>query len=134
MIYKVDCPTPANTPKLTPSLFRVRVTLGVTEQVWVGFPPGCKGLCHLQVWHWGWPVWPWSPGDSFHWDGYMFTFHDSYELKTEPLELVIKTWNLDDTYAHTPTFAVHIESVARVPWSYGQVAYEGALEDLGGGY
>ena len=108
MIYKIDLPTPANTLKAKPKVYRVRVYPGVTKRIWIGFPRGCYGLCHVQVWHWGWQVWPWSPDDSFHWDDYMFTFEDRYRLTAEPLEFVVRTWNLDDSYAHTPTFAVTV--------------------------
>lgn len=109
MLYKVECPTPANTPKSAPVVTRCRVYPGMVTRVWVGFPLGCYGLCHLQVWHWAWPVWPWSPADSFHWNDYMFTFADRYPLTTAPYEFVVKTWNLDDFYPHTPTFMVMVE-------------------------
>lgn len=128
MIYKIDCPTPANTPKNAPQVFRVKVYPGVTKQTWIGFPPGPKGLCHLQVYHWGWQVWPWSPADSFHWDDYVFTFHDSYKLTTEPLEFVVKTWSFDDTYLHTPFFAVHVEPDTSMR---GVVDLDQVLADLG---
>jgi len=109
MLYKIDCPTPANTPASHPVINRVRVYPGIVTRVWVGFPRGCYGLAHLQVWHWGWQVWPWSPQQSFHWNDYMFDFSDRYPLTTEPLEFVVQTWNLDDFYAHTPTFAVLVD-------------------------
>lgn len=64
----------------------------------------------------------------------MFTFHDSYRLTAEPLEFVVKTWNLDDAYAHTPTFAVHVHpDMAPGP----VVDLDQVLADLGvesGGY
>ena len=109
MLYKVECPTPALTPKSSPVVTRCTVYPGMVTRVWVGFPKGCYGLCHVQVWHWGWPVWPWSPADSFHWDGFMFTFADRYPLTAEPYEFVVKTWNRDDFYPHTPTFMVLVE-------------------------
>ncbi len=109
MLYKVECPTPALTTKYSPVVTRCRVYPGMVTRTWVGFPKGCYGLCHLQVWHQGWPVWPWSPADSFHWDNYMFSFADRYPLTAEPFEFVIKTWNEDDFYAHMPTFMVLVE-------------------------
>jgi len=39
----------------------------------------------------------------------MFTFADRYPLTTAPYEFVVKTWNLDDFYPHTPTFMVMVE-------------------------
>ena len=109
MLYKTDCPTPANTPASAPIEHRVRVFPGIVTRVWVGFPKGCYGLAHVQIWHWGGPVWPWTPLQSFHWNDYMFSFADRFPLRTEPLEFVVKTWNLDDFYPHTPTFAVLVD-------------------------
>ena len=109
MLYKVECPTPANTPKNKPVIVRCRVYPGKVTRVWVGFPQGCFGLCHLQVWHQGLSIWPWSPADSFHWNDYMFTFTDSFPLTAEPYEFVIKTWNYDDFYAHTLVFMVMVD-------------------------
>ncbi len=113
MLYKVECPTPANTAKRSPVVTRCRVYPGDVTRVWVGFPKGCYGLCHLQVWRGGWPVWPWSPADSFHWNDYMFTFADKYPLTAQPFEFVVRTWNLDDFYPHTPVFMVLVEPATR---------------------
>jgi len=109
VLYKVECPTPANTSPRLPIVTRCRVYPGEVTRVWVGFPKGCYGLCHLQVWHQGIPAWPWSPADSFHWNNYMFTFADKFPLKAAPFEFVIKTWNYDDFYPHTPVFMVLVE-------------------------
>jgi len=43
----------------------------------------------------------------------MFTFADKYPLKAEPYEFVIKTWNRDDFYPHTPVFMVLVEPAQR---------------------
>jgi len=63
----------------------------------------------MQIWHSGWQVWPWTPGTSFHWDNHIFTFQDRYPITVEPLEFVVKTWNLDDSYPHALTFMVTVE-------------------------
>ncbi len=109
MIFKAEILTPANTPESAPVITRVSVYPGVTRRVFVGFPRGCVALAHLQVWHWGWQVWPWTPQTSFAWDDYMYTFEDRYPITEEPLELVVKTWNDDDTFPHTLSFAVTLE-------------------------
>ena len=109
MLFQAEILTPANTPASSPVITRLRIYPGIVKRVWAGFPHGCFGLAHMQIWHWGWQVWPWTPQTSFHWNDYMFTFEDRYPIKEEPLEFVIKTWNLDDSYAHTLTFAVTIE-------------------------
>ena len=109
MFFQCEVLTPANTPASSPIVTRLAVYPGVTRQVWVGFPRGCFALAHLQVWRWGWQLWPWTPQQSFHWDNYVYTFEDRYPILNEPLELVVKTWNLDDSYDHTLTFACTVE-------------------------
>jgi|GEM_PF-2487187 len=150
MFFSVDIPTPANTPKAYPVNTKLRVGPGTTGQVWVGFPPGPKGLVHLQVWHWGSLLWPCHtpvisllmnvPGAvgiptaqliaeaDFHWDDQVFTFEDPYELTAEPYDLIIRTWNEDDFYLHTLYFAIVIEP-AKPVLSEAQIRQ--VYEDLG---
>ena len=109
MFFQAEILTPANTPQTSPIVTRLSVYPGITDRIWVGFPRGCYGLAHMQVWHWGWQVWPWTPQTSFHWNDLLFTFEDRYPIYEEPLELVIKTWNLDDFYPHTLPFGVTVE-------------------------
>ena len=110
MFFQAEILTPRNTLATAPLITRLTVYPGITTQEWVGFPRGCDGLAHMQIWHWGWQLWPWTPQTSFHWNDYMFTFFDRYPITEEPLELVIKTWNLDDTFPHALTFACTIEA------------------------
>jgi len=109
VFFQIEVATPPNTPASAPVVARLAVYPGVTRQVWVGFPRGCYGLAHMQIWHWGWQLWPWTPQTSYHWNDYMFTFEDRYPILEEPLELVVKSWNLDDSFEHTLTFAVTVE-------------------------
>lgn len=128
MFFQAEILTPANTPASAPIIHRLAIYPGVTTQQWVGFPRGCYGLAHMQIWYWEWQVWPWTPQTSFHWNDYMFTFYDRYPITEEPLEFVIKTWNLDDTYPHTLTFAVTVEAA---PPEEELRALRRALEMLG---
>lgn len=109
MLFQAEIPIPANTPASSAVITRLRVYPGVTTRVWAGFPEGCYGLAHMQIWHWGWQVWPWTPQTDFHWNNFMFSFEDRYPITEEPLEFVIKTWNEDDFYPHTLTFMITIE-------------------------
>lgn len=109
MYYQAQLVVPRNTLKSNPLVYRLNVYPGVTEEVWVGFPPGCAGLVHVQIWDKGWQVWPTTPGTSFCWDNYIFNFEDRYPITAEPLQFVVKAWNLDDTFDHSIFFAVTIE-------------------------
>lgn len=124
MLYKAEITTPVNTtadialsrPTYAAPV-RLRVFPGVVTQVWVGFPKGCFGLAHLQVWNWGWCVWPWDQQESFHWNDYMFSFADRYPLDDEPFELVLRAWSYDDFYEHTLTFMALVEP-AQLSYAY----------------
>jgi len=58
----------------------------------------------------------------------MFTFADKFPLKSAPFEFVIKTWNLDDFYPHTPVFMVLVEPAMVIPTA---VSMEQVLRDFG---
>jgi len=109
VLFKIDLPTPANTPYMNRVITPLRVYPGITRRVWIGFPLGCYGLCHVRVYQGSWQVWPWEVLTDFAWNDYVFTFEDYYAITDEPCELRIEHWNLDDSYAHTPFFAVLIE-------------------------
>ena len=116
MFYGQTINVPANTIARSvlgiPSLInvvRIRVSPGVTKQVWIGFPDGCYGLVHIVVCHWNVQVWPAEPGYSFNWNDYIYTFEDPYKLTTEPYEFVVKTWSYDDRYEHNLFFGVIVE-------------------------
>lgn len=109
MFYYLEVTTPANTPASTPQRTVLKVTSGMAREEWFMFPDGPYGLAHIQVWHHGWQVWPWDPLQSLHWNNYVFHIQDRYPFTAEPYELVLKTWNLDDSYAHNVTFALTVD-------------------------
>jgi hypothetical protein len=108
MLYRATITIPRNTLKTDPLIERVKVYPGITQRVWVGFPPGCAGLVGVQIWHKGWSVWPTTPGEWFTWDGYVFSFEDRYPVVSEPLTFIVKAYNEDDTFDHTVFFMVTI--------------------------
>ena len=112
MLFHKTLSVAANTLEKDASCVKVNVAPGLTDYVWVGFPPGCKGLVHVAICHLHWQVWPWTPGEYFAWDGYVFLFRDRYPITQPPFELMLKAWNEDDTYSHKVTFGVTIEPMA----------------------
>lgn len=109
MYYQATITIPAKTDEAEAQRHRLKVYPGITEHVWVGFPRGAAGLAHLQVYHHNVQVWPTSPGESFAWDDYVYSFDDRYPIVAEPFEFLIVTWNLDNAYKHMVKFAVTIE-------------------------
>lgn len=128
MFYQVEITTPANTLQANAQITRLRIHPGMTRRVWIMFPDGPYGLAHMQIWHHGWQVWPWSPGESYHWNDYVYTFEDRYPFTSEPYELVMHTWNLDDSYEHDVTFAMTLDP-APPPTELAELSE--LLEELG---
>jgi len=128
VFYVIDIPTPANTLASSPLETRLVVTAGIAREEWFMFPAGCVGLAHMVVEYQSRQVWPALPGTSLHWDDVMIHVEDRYPFEEEPFDVVIKTWNLDDTYDHTLTFAVVVDPAPPL----GEMEdLEAALRDLG---
>lgn len=66
----------------------------------VDFPPGCCGLAHVQLFDGLYQVFPATPGESFHGDNVTLSFQDLYYKSGGPYELVIRTWNEDESWDH----------------------------------
>jgi len=82
------------------------VTRGLIWLVEIEFPPGCCGLAHLQIFDGSYQVAPSTPGESFHGDAVTLSLDDLYMKDAAPWQLIVKTWNTDDTYDHQLTVRV----------------------------
>lgn len=101
MYYQKTILVPANTTELSPVKVLLPLTRGTIRRFLVSFPPGCHRLTHVQVFHFGWQLLPWSPGESLAWDNYVFDLTHHYPVEVEPYDLTIRAWNDDDSYDHT---------------------------------
>lgn len=101
MIYAYDVTTEANVTVANAIRTPLKVTKGLVYRVEVEFPPGPLGLQHVTIWDGGYQVWPSNPGESFHGDNGFITFEETYLKLAAPFEFQARTWNEDDTYAHT---------------------------------
>lgn len=113
MYYQATVTVPPNTPESAPLVSLLTLTAGVITTLRVGFPPGCSGLCHVQVREKGWQIVPWSLSESLHWDSYVFELLPQYVMAADPYDLTLLTWNLDDSYEHT--IFVGVEVIPDVP-------------------
>lgn len=109
MLFQGVLTVPPNTSVLRPVTAVVEIGAGVSDYVWLGFPPGCSGLVHVAVFYWHWQIWPFTPRATFAWDGYVFVFRDRYPFTAAPYELTLRGWSEDDFYSHDVTFAVTVE-------------------------
>lgn len=101
MYYQQEITIPANTSESGYITEVLKLAKGKITRVIVGFPLGCAGLVHITINDKGWQLIPWSPGKNLAWDNYVFDLGINYRIDAEPYELVLRGWNLDDSYAHT---------------------------------
>ncbi len=100
MIYGGVVSTPANTTAAAPLVTAFPVTEGIVYHMKVIFPPGPSGLLHVQIFDAAYQMFPTALGQSFVGDNSLFQFDVLYAKKADPFLFTMKTWNLDDTYAH----------------------------------
>jgi len=100
MIYVSRISTPANTTEASPKETVLEVDPGIIHLLEISFPPGAAGLLHLQIFRELHQVWPSNPDADFAWDDVDSSWPEWYEIEVQPLRLLLRTWNEDDTYAH----------------------------------
>ena len=108
MIYYGDTTIPKNTPISSPYEYVIDISKGTVKRIEIYFPWGCAGLVGVQIHRYTWQIFPnsrekWITGNDKIW------FEEPYEvIDTEPYTLTVKTYNLDDTFDHTPLIAIEI--------------------------
>ena len=81
---------------------------GTITKFEIEYPKGCAGLVHTEIYHWDVKLWPKNEEGTFTGDDIVIISRPNFELSEAPYELVIKTWNLDDTFQHTPRYRVEV--------------------------
>jgi len=101
MFYNYEIITPANTPEANKQSKEIKLVPGIIHYVRVAFPIGSAGLLHVVIRRPGvQQLWPSNPEGSFIGDDSEYAFKEFYYIPF-PAELVIDTWNDDDTYSHS---------------------------------
>lgn len=102
MIYQCSLSIPPNTAQSSPTRNTVIMTKGTITKVEIIFPPGCSGLVHLQILHHESIIFPSSPDESFIGDTFPIMWNEDFTIDENPFTLVVKGWNLDTRYSHSP--------------------------------
>lgn len=100
MIYGGVISTPPNTLASAPQETVVDIASGLIYHVKVIFPPGPSGLLRLQVFDASYQLFPTTIGAFFSGDNLKLEWDEMYDKSEAPHILIVRTWNLDDTYAH----------------------------------
>jgi len=99
---------PANTAKTDAIETKCVLHPGTITKLEIEYPAGCAGLVHSEVYHWDVKLWPKNEEGTFTGDDIVISSNPQHDLSASPYELVFKTWNLDDTYQHTPRYRIEV--------------------------
>jgi len=110
MIFQSTVSTPANTAISIPKETIFKCVKGLIYKVSLYFPPGSRGLTGLQMFDANYQVYPTTVDEWFTGDNVQYNFDDTYFKSAEPFNFVIKTYNLDNLYAHEIVFQLGMVS------------------------
>jgi len=127
MIYQQSVLIPAQTPVTAPIEQDIPVVAGNLERCWIGFPRGCAGLVHAQLWRAGTILVPFRSEESLAWDDYLFDMPIRLLIVDEPRILRLRAWNDDDSYAHRVFVMLSVIPLPEWAAAYG---LEGAVHAL----
>lgn len=106
VFFEFDLPTPANTTRANPVRKDMKLATGIIHFVEIRFPPGCKGLVHLQVRQVEHPTWPKDQTESIKDDNHAIRFNEFLKLDPGLTTLTALTWNTDVRHPHTPIIRI----------------------------
>ena len=108
MLFTWEINVPKNTTEASPVEQCLPIAHGIITWVSVLFPPGCAGLAHCQIYHFGQQIFPSRNGMDLSGDTFPIEWNEYYEMYHEPYDLKAKCWNEDDTYQHKLYFRVAV--------------------------
>lgn len=91
---------PRSTPILLPVTFNMSLPIGIINTIHIETPLGCSGLVGIQVWRGVRQVFPLPEETWFKSDNSVYHFSFSHSMETEPYQITLRGYNLDDTYQH----------------------------------
>ena len=97
-VHRITCTK--NNPETTPEVTYIPLAPGEIHQVEVGFPWGCAGLVHVQIWRGEHQVWPTNPDSSFAWNDYNDVFQEAETCYGATDHWSIRVWNDDVRHDH----------------------------------
>jgi len=108
--FAKDYTVPANTTKKNPFTEVLPIDRGIITRVDLKFPAGCQGLVSVQVYRYEYQIVPlnrdaWVTGDDE-----VVPTRPMHDALSAPYQLKVVIANEDDTYEHTVSVRVTVES------------------------
>ena len=108
MFYDFAISIPAGTLESSPVEEVLELNEGIIHRVEVEFYPGPRRYVWVKIFRHEHQLWPTNPDGSFKTDAYSIAFDEYYELKGEPLQLLVRGYSPDADYPHVVTIRIGI--------------------------
>lgn len=108
MLFSKVLTVPANTSIASYQEDRIKITTGKIKRIDVYFPWGCAGLVGIQIIRHTWQICPLTRGEWMIGNELLHSYNYNFDIRDDPIELIIKSYNTDDTYAHSPIIGVEM--------------------------
>lgn len=115
MLYSKVVTVPAQTVMAVPQIETLKVTNGIIRHIWVRWRYGSGNLCGVRLRCEGFVHWPLTLGEWFPSTPYPLEFDESFPVETEPYQVLVEAYNLDDVYTHDVWIAVLVSRYHGVP-------------------
>ena len=102
MLYKKEIPIPFSTQINSPVEIIFPITAGTITRVGIFIPWGCADLVGIQIYRYTFQITPLTRGEWMKGNDILHSYKTHHNIDQEPWSLIVKGYNLDDTYSHTP--------------------------------
>lgn len=92
---------PKNTVQSAYVSYTLRLPIGRINKIWLEYPLGVAGLAGVQLWRGVRQIFPLPEGNWLRSNNSTLNFSFTHDIDSEPYEVEIRGYNLDDTYQHT---------------------------------
>lgn len=97
-----------NVLSTSPSISELKLTKGTIDYISIFFPFGCAGLVGVQLWQYGYQLFPTNRLGWYLGDNILIPFQTIVDMSEEPFNLYAKLYNEDDLYQHTVYFNINM--------------------------
>lgn len=104
---------PKNTVIASYANYVLKLPIAQIHRIWIEFPKGCAGLVGFSLWRGVEQIFPLPAGVWLRSDGYTFNFAFTHLIDSEPYEVELRGYNLDDTYQHTIWVGLELRGLYR---------------------
>jgi len=102
MIYSKEITVPPETSIDSPYEYKMPISKGIIHTVSLFLPWGCAGLCWVRIYYRTWPIFPLTREEWIRGNDIGFSLSTNIEVTEDNPEVIIQSYNEDDTFEHHP--------------------------------